>query len=155
MKPLPLANETLFVRTDFSDATAWRNVCAEVQVLQPDVQEVLGIFATVNKALGQFLGMPGPSLHIVDDLDYRDATIEQLVDLCQNETGRIVMFVADRVTITQAKHPILVVDLFEKPGQTFRTLPTHVFEIDGNLSTANMDWKDFAGAVDEENIYRR
>src|SRR5580698_2643833 len=38
MKPLPQVHETLLVRTDFSDETAWQEVCAGVRAEDPEYQ---------------------------------------------------------------------------------------------------------------------
>jgi hypothetical protein len=39
-------------------------------------------------------------------------------------------------------------------GREFRAIPTAVQSIENNLSIANMDFEDFAEAVDEDGVFR-
>ena len=56
--------------------------------------------------------------------------------------------------LTHPEFPILVVDLYASRGREFRALPTQVQAIQNNLSIANMDFADFAEAVDADGIFR-
>ncbi len=58
------------------------------------------------------------------------------------------MFVVDGVTIRDADHPVLVIDLADQPGRTFRVIPSEMWSVENNLSLANMDFDEFADAVD-------
>jgi hypothetical protein len=53
-----------------------------------------------------------------------------------------------------ADHPVLVIDLQQKPSRSFRTTPAAFADVHDNLSTANMDFTEFAGAVDSDGIFR-
>ena len=64
------------------------------------------------------------------------------------------LFIADRLTLTHPEFPILVVDLYASRGREFRALPTQVQAIQNNLSIANMDFEEFANAVDKDGIFR-
>jgi hypothetical protein len=49
----------------------------------------------------------------------------------------------------------VVVDLLDDGGKTpFRSIPSEIWSIDNNLNIANMDWEEFAGAADEDGIFR-
>lgn len=64
------------------------------------------------------------------------------------------MFLADAVTMKDPGHPLLVVDLSDEPGRTFR-VPVQWFpDISANLSIANMDCAEFADAADGSGIFR-
>ncbi len=154
MKPLPRAEQTLLLRTDFSNENVWREICSAVRVPAPEIQEASGMFAAAIEATVQWLGKSETSVHIVDDPDYRDATTEQLLELLGDGYNPILMFVVDGIAMSHPDHPILVVDLCGEPGRTFRTVPSQIFWIESNLSIANMDWEDFTGAIDDEGVFR-
>jgi hypothetical protein len=46
------------------------------------------------------------------------------------------------------------VDLYESSGQEFRAVPSRVQSIENNLSIANMDFEEFAEAVDRDGVFR-
>jgi hypothetical protein len=58
------------------------------------------------------------------------------------------------VSLTHPEHPILVVDLFDEPGRTFRVVPSEMWSVENNLSIANMGFEDFVGAVDRDGVFR-
>ena len=64
------------------------------------------------------------------------------------------LFVVDRESTTKADHPIMVLDLAEEKGRTFRSAPAQIQAIENNLSIANMDFADFAGAADPDGVFR-
>jgi hypothetical protein len=155
MKPLPQVHETLLVRTDFSDETAWQEVCAGVRAMDPAMRKALDLYASVDESMAAAFatqGMPAP--HFVEDPEYQAATTEQLVELASGDSSHVLMFIADETTISRPDHPILVVDLVLEPGRTFRTIPAQVFGIDSNLSIGNADWEDFAELVDDDGVFR-
>jgi hypothetical protein len=45
-------------------------------------------------------------------------------------------------------------DLYDERGRTFRTIPSEVCAIQNNLSIYNLDFADFADAVDNDGIFR-
>jgi hypothetical protein len=71
-----------------------------------------------------------------------------------NENGASVLFVADSTTLTRPDHPVLVVDLLDDDRRPFRCIPPELWGIDNNLNIANMDWAEFADAVDENGVFR-
>ena len=65
------------------------------------------------------------------------------------------MFIGDGKTLSSPDRPIVVVDLLDDGGKTpFRSIPSGIWSIDNNLNIANMDWEEFAGAADEDGIFR-
>jgi hypothetical protein len=135
MKPLPQTEAALVLRTDFSDDAAWKKICALIE-------KPVGIFRF--RAYVAFL----------DDPQYAGIDQEQLLALLPPNHDYTYIIVADRLAMTHPEHPLLVVDLYEDSGQSFRTLPRQVQSIENNLSIANMDFDDFARAVDEDGIFR-
>jgi hypothetical protein len=56
--------------------------------------------------------------------------------------------------MSQPEYPLLVVDLLEERGRQFRAVAAAVASIDNNLSIANMGFEEFAGAVDDDGVFR-
>jgi hypothetical protein len=44
--------------------------------------------------------------------------------------------------------------LFDDPGRVFRVVPSQILGIENNLSTANMDFDEFADSVGEDGVFR-
>jgi hypothetical protein len=52
-------------------------------------------------------------------------------------------------------HPLVVIDLHEEhASEPFRSVPRGVQAIENNLLIANLDFRDFATAVDEHGVFR-
>lgn len=132
MKSLPESEPPLVIRTDFSSAEAWKEVCQLIE--QPH-----GLFRA--------------SVTFVDDPAFDGLSRSDLRAL--DPDGRhTFIFLADRVTMTHAERPVLVLDLFEDSELEFRAIPSEVASIENNLSIGNMDPGDFAGSVGEDGIFR-
>ena len=132
MKPLPHSDRAILIRTDFSNQAAWDSIR---QIIAKPVD---GFHAYV---------------HYVDEIDYEGLTREQLLELYR-EYNQSYAMVVDDVTVSSPEYPILIVDLFEDPGAEFRAIPSMIQSIENNLSIANMDFAEFAGAADEDNVLR-
>ena len=64
-----------------------------------------------------------------------------------------IFFVADTITMEHRDRPVLCVDL-RASRQPFRIIPGELWAVENNLSLANMDYEEFAEAVDAEGIFR-
>jgi hypothetical protein len=67
------------------------------------------------------------------------------------------LFIADARTMTDPEHPLLALDVDsggEEPGGTLRTVPLQVCHIDANLGISNMDFSEYADAVDPDGVFR-
>ena len=136
MKPLPDTPESLVLRTDFSDDAAWREVCEASSAPSPG---------------DGFLA----NLTFVEDRSYEAAAVADLIAAAVAATQyRTFMFVADGVTIHAADHPLLVIDLADQPGRSFRVIPSEMWSVENNLSLANMDFHEFADAIDASGTFR-
>jgi len=143
MLTLP-AGATLLVRTDFTADEAW-------SALQATAGTPPGY------VLEDYPDMETP-LTVVDDreLDGVDWRVVQAA-VPVDDQGAAVLFVADSVTFASDERPLLVVDLSDyhkRARPPFRCLPSWVFEIDGNLSIANMDFEEYAASVDPDGVFR-
>jgi hypothetical protein len=135
MKQLPQTENPLILRTDFSNETSWKAICREVQ--KPS-----GIWRF--RANVEFL----------DEVEYADITKDQLLELVPPGYNQSFIIVVDRTATTQPEYPLLIVDLSENNGREFRAIPSQVQSIENNLSIANMDFGEFAEAVDEDAVFR-
>ena len=134
MKKLPKTDNSILLRTDFSDDAAWAALCELVQVPSEE-----GFQA---------------HLDCISDPAYDGLTVEQLLALAPKGGDHTFAFLADRVALTNPERPVLVVDLYDEPGRTFRVMPREMWGVENNLSIANMDYYEFADNVDADGIFR-
>jgi hypothetical protein len=134
MKTLPKTSNSPLLRTDFSDDTAWISLCRAVQAPSDD-----GFEARVD---------------CINDPAHDGLTVEQLVAMAPKDGDHVFAFMVDRVALTGPDHAILVVDLHDEPGRTFRVIPRQMWAVENNLSIANMDYDDFAESADPDGVFR-
>ena len=133
MKEIPKTENSLALRTDFSDEPAWESICA-----------------AITKPVGDFRAY----VDFVIDPGYDGLTAEQLPAILSEDSHRTFAFIIDRLALSHPDHPILVVDLYNEPGRTFRVIPSEMWVVENNLSIANMDFEEFADAVDGDGVFR-
>lgn len=133
MNQLPDTEHALVIRTDFSDDAAWNLICREIQA-------PVGPF----RAYVSFLS----------DRTFEEVTAEQLTAVARSGPYRTFLFVVDTETLKKPEHPILVLDLVDEPGRTFRVVPAEMWSVENNLSICNMDFAEFAESADEDHVYR-
>jgi hypothetical protein len=134
VKKLPKSDNSLLLRTDFSDDAAWADLCEAVQLPSEE-----GFQARLN---------------CISDPAYNGLTVAQLVALAPKGGDHTFAFIADRVAITNPDRPVLVVDLYDEPGRTFRVIPREMWGVENNLSIANMDYSEFADNADPDGVFR-
>lgn len=135
MKTIPDTENTLIIRTDFSDQAAWEQLCAEIR-------KPVSIF--------QFVAY----VNYLDDPEFADLPKEELLKRLPSRHNHGFLIVADRMTMVHAEHPLLIIDLFDDTKRDFRVIPRQIQAIENNLSIANMDFEDFADSVDQDGIFR-
>jgi hypothetical protein len=135
MKSIPKTENPLVLRTDFSDQAAWDRICKMIR-------KPVGIFRF--RANVEFL----------DDKEYIDLTKDELLGLIPKNYNHNFIVIVDRTAVSLPDHPLLIVDLYESSGQEFRAVPSRVQSIENNLSIANMDFEEFAEAVDRDGVFR-
>jgi hypothetical protein len=133
MTDLPDTEDSLVLRTDFSDEAAWSRIRE-------------GIEAPVDEFRGYVL--------FVSDPAFEGLSVSQLTRLGQRGPYRSYMFIVDRLALTDPEHPILVLDLVDEPGRTFRVVLREMWDVENNLSIANMDFSDFADSTDPDGVFR-
>jgi hypothetical protein len=131
-KSIPKTDKALLIRTDYSNEEYWRS-------LNEIVQNPGNYFTEVE---------------IVNNKKLESANLEEIMALVQNATKHTFMFIVDSIAINHPEKPILVVDLFTSPGQSFRIVASKLWLVINNLSIANLGFEDFKENVDKENIYR-
>jgi hypothetical protein len=62
------------------------------------------------------------------------------------------MVLVDRIALTQASWPVLVVDFLDEPGRTFSVIPAANRAID-NVSILNTGFSELADKPDKDGIF--
>jgi hypothetical protein len=133
MKQLPQTEKPLVLRTDFSNQTAWEIVRAIIQA-----------------PVGNFYAY----VEFLEVAEYDGLTKDQLLTLVPRNYSHSFIVLVDRTATSPPDYPLLVVDLYERSGREFRALPSQIQSIENNLSIANMDFEEFAEAVDDDGAFR-
>lgn len=133
----PETDNAVVIRTDFEDQPAWEAVRELVRAPVHDGDE--SFYAYVD---------------FIDDVEYRNLSTQGLMAALPQDYKHSFLFVVDRDTLSSRDFPLLVVDLDQSRGRTFRAAPNQIQSIENNLSIANMDFEDFAEAVDKDGVFR-
>ncbi|MCL2582254.1 MAG: hypothetical protein FWE35_07345 [Streptosporangiales bacterium] len=130
---LPKDNDSLLVRTDFSDEDAWARALRAAR--QENEDGFRAYFARV------------------DDPAFAGADWRAVKAAVPDGNGASVLFIADRDALASPEHPFLVVDL-DEDREPFRCVAAELWAVENNLNISNMDWEDYADHVDEHGVYR-
>lgn len=107
----------------------------------------------LSRASAQY-GMFRADILPVDDRRFDGLTVERLLEVVPNDQEPFYVFLVDGETLTHPDHPVLVVNLFEPRGRSFRVVPSELWSVQANLALANMDWEDFTVALDTDGVFR-
>ena len=132
MVEIPVDDDTPFIRTDFSDDAAWDALVRLARTPSPK-----GFLANLN---------------IIDDRDFEGLSPQEIAATARG-LDYAVLFIADRLTMTDPERPILSLDGFA-PERVFRVTLGDLWGVENNLSLANMDFDEFSVALDERGIFR-
>ncbi len=135
MSDLAESEESLTVRTDFTDDAAWGQVKAAM--VQP--HPLHGFQANVE---------------FIDDKRYDGLAVDRVLELFPDGSDQTFVFLVDHMTISDPEHPVLCIDLFDQRGRTFRVIPSELWGVENNLAIANMDFAEFADNADEDGVFR-
>ena len=135
MKPLQHTENPLVLRTDFSNQMTWEKICTEIQ-----------------KPVGMFRFRA--NVEFLDDTEHAGLTKEHVLERIPKNYNHTFIFIVDRTTVSHPDHPLVVMDLYGGSGHEFRAIPSQIQGIENNLSIANMDFEEFAEAVDEDGVFR-
>jgi len=133
LKKIPTTKNSLALRTDYSDESAWDAICS-----------------AIRSPVGDFRAR----VDFVSDPEYEGLTSERLPSVLSEDSHRSFAFIIDHMALSHPEHPILVVDLYDKPGRTFRVIPSEAWGVENNLSIANMGFDEFADALDQDGVFR-
>ena len=128
----------LVIRTEFENQQAWETICELIRAPVP--------------APGAYTFYA--SVEFLEDDEFRDLSKEDLLPRVPAGYLHSFVFVVDREAVSNSEFPILVVDLLHERGRVFRAIPSTIQSIENNLSIANMDFFEFANAVDTDGVFR-
>ena len=134
MKRLPSTDNSLLLRTDFTDDLAWNSLCDAIR--KPNESGFLAYFDYVS------------------DSSYDGLSVERLTNIAIDNEKHSFICEARRITLSDREQPILVIDCYNQPGRTFRVIPSEVWGVENNLSIANMDFEEFADNCDPDGVFR-
>jgi hypothetical protein len=132
---LPDYDFSLVIRTDFTDDSAWEHICR----LLKEPQTTYGFQSSVE---------------CLSDRSCAGLQPEDVRSVLPFDSQRPFVFLVDAEAMFQPDHAVLVVDLSEEAGRTFRVIPSEAWGVENNLRLANMDFADFADAVDDGGVFR-
>ncbi|MFG6490831.1 DUF6924 domain-containing protein [Microbacterium sp. P03] len=132
MQSLPLSSDSLLVRTSRSMSAEWRELLAVIGRENAD-----GFRAYVQP------------------VDHRRwyGQAADAIRAAVPPSEAAVLFVADETTLGSPDLPVLAIQL-NGDESPFRAVAKELWSVENNLNLANMDWHEFADAVDDEGIYR-
>ncbi|MGW3098305.1 DUF6924 domain-containing protein [Streptomyces sp. NPDC001102] len=91
---------------------------------------------------------------LVDDRRYEGLTPELALDLVPAEYQHPLLVLADPVAVASTDLPLLVVDLRRERGRCVRVVAAELWSIENNLSEDEHGLEEFAGAVDDDGVFR-
>lgn len=121
---------TPLFRTDFSDERAWERLIVKMSEPSPN-----GFVANIKP---------------INDRRYDNAKPDMLVEEAINS---FLLIIADGTTMADPEMPLLCVNPYP-PGGQFRCIPAELWAVENNVSLANMDFDEFALAVEADGVFR-
>jgi len=106
---LPNTKEVLVLRTDFSNDKQWDKIC--------------GLITQSGKEFGF-----EPNVEFLSDTKFERLKNEQLLHRNESYT-HLYIFMVDSTTINHNEHPILCIDLYDNPGESFRVIPSQMWDV--------------------------
>ena len=132
---LPVTESTLVVRTDFADPDAWARVCRAVA--EPPGGDLISAAFT-----------------FVDDPANAGLSPRRVLEMVPTRPSHAMVALADTVTMASPHLPLLVVDLVDDPGGTFRSAPEVLWHVANNLFVAPGYFHQYVRSVDTDGVYR-
>jgi len=129
LNDLPRTPNPLVVRADFKDDNAWH----EIERIARSPVGPEGFLAY---------------LEFLDDRTYDGVGPVELLALARARYPHGFVVLADALAMSHRDHPVLVIDLGEERGRSFRAVPSALQSVENNLSIANLDFVDFAEAAE-------
>ncbi|MEU0302601.1 hypothetical protein ABZ252_24495 [Streptomyces sp. NPDC006175] len=124
---LPETDYSPLLRTGFTDDDAWQAL----------LDEIVDEWMTV-----------------LPDSGHRGLSVQELVALVPDGSCYPVLIVADDATFSSTERSLLLIDVDEEPGRTFRAVPDAVQSVNSNLSIQNQSFGDYLDSLGDSGIYR-
>jgi hypothetical protein len=137
LSELPRHTNALMVRTDFEHEEEW-------QALLISIDNPAPLADPEYRA----------ALEVIQDAKLHNLGVGPLIAALPRSYLHSFLFVVDKKTLEDIEHPILIVDLLDDRGRTFRLTPTQIHSIEANLSLSNMDFFEFADSADSDGVFR-
>ena len=134
MLRIPETASSLVIRTDYSNQSVWDELRQRIE-------------ATNDEGFRAYVAY-------YDDPVLAGRAVGELVDLVRRGPFRTFFFVVDADTVVDPEHPVLVIDVNDQPGRTFRVVPAEMWSVENNLNLSNMDFREFADNLDADGIFR-
>src|SRR5260370_21476991 len=113
---LSASDETLLLRSDYSDQPAWVEFC---RLVEAPYEEGFRAYVT-----------------FIDNPVLSGRTLEGLTAVAESGGYQSFFFVADLEAISNLEHPILAIDLHQQPGRALRVVPAQLWAVENNISPA-------------------
>jgi hypothetical protein len=120
------------IRTFFPGAACWHSLCKTIET-EFELQD---------------------EVHFISDPRLEGKSAEELLDRMPLRSCHSSVFIVDESTFKGCESTVLVMDLWEEPGRTFRVVPSEMPSVHANLWLANMDFVDYADSVDADGVFR-
>jgi hypothetical protein len=131
---IPDSEDPAVVRTFFDNNSDWKEISSKLI----ETNE-MGFRAYVD---------------FIDDKDYSNASIADIIRLTTTNYKYSFIFIADSITFKNSENSVLCIDLYDEIGRSFRVLPSELWGVQSNLSIANMDFYEFCDNCDEDGVFR-
>ena len=128
---LPADRGSLLIRTDFTHPAQWEALLTAVRTPSPE----------------GFV----PYLSTVDHQRWAGASV---ADIAAAAPPHVLLVIADATALSAPQMPLLVLEVGEEGTRELRVAPGALASVENNLSIANMDWEEFAGAADPDGVFR-
>ncbi len=126
-------NETLVLRTDYTNQNSWEKICQEI------------------KASGKDSGF-SPDVYFLSDRKYENFTLEEFNDSFP-DYGASIIFIVDSISMSHPDNLIHCIYFEDTPGDSFRSTTRHIWSIENNINTANMDFETFKSSLVKNGIF--
>ncbi|ABS04293.1 hypothetical protein Krad_2825 [Kineococcus radiotolerans SRS30216 = ATCC BAA-149] len=128
---LPADRGSLLIRTDFTHPAQWEALLTAVRTPSPE----------------GFV----PYLSTVDHQRWAGASV---ADIAAAAPPHVLLVIADATALSSPQMPLLVLEVREEGTRELRVAPGALASVENNLSIANVDWEEFAGAADPDGVFR-
>jgi hypothetical protein len=80
--------------------------------------------------------------------------VHELLALVPEGSRDPLLVIAERVTFSSAERSLLLIDVLDEPGRTFRVIPDAFQSVIGNLAIDNVTFGDYLNTLDASGVHR-